>query len=139
MIFAVTFQAFPVCGTPPPPAWKRYSAAAINPPALARGVQIQGLVALYSRVLRVFLTDDSEDLSATMKALDKEMADAERWALGINDLCDGLADPQKIFDGFKRAANSAASTTRKAAERAAGGDPDGKDGPIIDGDASQAS
>ena len=48
------------------------------------------------------MTDDSEDLSATMKALDKEMADAERWALGINDLCDGLLIPKK-FDGFKRA------------------------------------
>ena len=114
-------------------------AAAIEPPALARGVQIQGLVALYTRVLRVFLTDDSDDLSATMKALDKEMADAERWALGINDLFDGLADPQKLFDGFKRAATSAASTAQKAAERAAPGAPDGNDGPIIDGDASQAS
>ena len=113
-------------------------AAEIEPPALARGVQTQGLVALYTRVLRVFLTDDSDDLAATMKALDKEMTKAERWALGLNDLCDGLADPQKFFDGLKRAATSAASTAKQAAERVAPEAPDRQDGPIIEGDASQA-
>ena len=38
MIFAMTFQAFPACGTPPPPAWKRYSKQQQQPTCL-RGVK----------------------------------------------------------------------------------------------------
>ena len=96
-------------------------------------------MALYTRVLQVFLTDDSEDLAATMKALDKEMANAERWALGINDLCDGLADPQQLFAGFKKAAKSAASTAKHAAGRTPATQSDPQKGPVIDADASQGS
>lgn len=118
---------------------KVLKAAQIEPHALARGIQVQGLVALYTRVLQVFLADDSADLAPTMKALDKEMANAERWAMGINDLFDGLADPQHLFAGLKKAAQSAASTAKQTAQRSPTTPSQSQDGPIIDADASQAS
>ena len=39
-----------------------------------------GLGAVQARVMRVFLEDDSADLSRTMAALDSELRRAERWA-----------------------------------------------------------
>ena len=39
-----------------------------------------GLGAVQARVMRVFLVDDSADLSRTMAALDSELRRAERWA-----------------------------------------------------------
>ncbi|CAO3452887.1 Transcriptional regulator, AcrR family [Azospirillum argentinense] len=41
---------------------------------------VAGLGAVQARVMRVFLEDDSADLSRTMAALDSELRRAERWA-----------------------------------------------------------
>ncbi|MDQ2102736.1 TetR/AcrR family transcriptional regulator [Azospirillum isscasi] len=41
---------------------------------------VAGLGAVQARVMRVFLADDTADLSRTMAALDSELRRAERWA-----------------------------------------------------------
>ena len=43
-------------------------------------LRVQALVVLYLAIARVWLTDDSDDLSATMKELDARLAQAETWA-----------------------------------------------------------
>jgi ubiquinone biosynthesis protein COQ9 len=43
-------------------------------------VRVQALTVLYLAVARVWLTDDTPDLAATMKELDTRLAQAETWA-----------------------------------------------------------
>jgi AcrR family transcriptional regulator len=49
-------------------------------------IRAQGLAVLYSRVLRVWFRDDDEGLARTMAALDRQLANGQRWA----GLLDGL-------------------------------------------------
>ena len=44
-----------------------------------------GLTVVYIRALLAWLKDGSEDLSATMKALDQALEDAERWANSVEN------------------------------------------------------
>ncbi len=56
-----------------------------------------GLGAVQARVMRVFLDDDSADLSRTMAALDSELRRAERWA-GALRRRSGRASPSEPQD-----------------------------------------
>ncbi len=55
-------------------------AAGIDPDRRGGPALVAGLGAVQARVMRVFLDDDSADLSRTMAALDLELGRAERWA-----------------------------------------------------------
>lgn len=55
-------------------------AAGIDPDRRGGFALVAGLIAVEARVLRIFLEDDSADLSRTMAALDTELRRAERWA-----------------------------------------------------------
>ena len=50
-------------------------------------IRAQGLAVLYSRVLRVWLRDDDEGLARTMAALDRQLANGQRWAGFLDGLC----------------------------------------------------
>lgn len=64
-----------------PPAIARLAeAAGVDTGGLAGPLRVQALVALDLAVARVWLTDDSVDLAATMKELDTRLAQAETWA-----------------------------------------------------------
>jgi len=52
-------------------------AAQIGASGMAGIVRIKGLAAIYLAVMRVWLNDDSEDMAATMAALDKRLGQAE--------------------------------------------------------------
>ncbi|WP_049976081.1 TetR family transcriptional regulator [Azospirillum sp. B506] len=54
-------------------------AAGIDPDRRGGGALVAGLGAVHARVMRVFLSDDSADLSRTMAALDTALRGAERW------------------------------------------------------------
>ncbi|XKH36586.1 hypothetical protein ACIU1J_14390 [Azospirillum doebereinerae] len=54
--------------------------AGIDPDRRGGSAQVAALAAIQARVLRVYLDDDSADLSRTMAALDTELKRAERWA-----------------------------------------------------------
>lgn len=58
-------------------AWS-LEAAGIRTSGLAGAVRVKALAALYLSVLRVWMRDDSSDLSATMAALDGRLRRAER-------------------------------------------------------------
>ena len=62
--------------------------ADIDHDGVAGILRTKGLAAVYLSALRTWLDDDSADLSATMKALDRGLARAEEIALSI-----GLARP----------------------------------------------
>ena len=67
------------CGTQRSMRWMLHAAgeAATGP----RGaLQVHGLAAVWAWTLRTFETDESEDLSATMSALDKALGRADRMA-----------------------------------------------------------
>ena len=55
------------------------AAAGIGTGGLRGRLRSRGLLVLQTRVFRVWLEDDSDDLSATMKALDSGLRRAERW------------------------------------------------------------
>lgn len=59
-------------------------AAGIDADSPAGALRAAALGALHARVFRVWLTDDTADLSRTMAALDAELRKAESWA---NSLC----------------------------------------------------
>lgn len=61
-------------------------AAGIDTGGIKGVIKVAGLTALYLNTLRVWMDDDSEDLSRTMAALDKSLGHAEQWAgnLGMN-------------------------------------------------------
>ncbi|KAA0598604.1 AcrR family transcriptional regulator [Azospirillum lipoferum] len=54
-------------------------AAGIDPDRRGGAALVAGLGTVHARVMRVFLTDDSADLSRTMAALDNALRGAERW------------------------------------------------------------
>ncbi|BAI72364.1 hypothetical protein AZL_017260 [Azospirillum sp. B510] len=54
-------------------------AAGIDPDRRGGAVLVTGLGAIQARVMRVFLDDDTADLSRTMAALDNALRGAERW------------------------------------------------------------
>ena len=55
-------------------------AAGVEADRLGGAMLTAGLGAVQARVMRVFLDDDTADLSRTMAALDAELRRAERWA-----------------------------------------------------------
>ena len=55
-------------------------AAGVATGGLTGPLRVQALTVLYLAVARVWLGDDSPDLSATMKDLDTRLAQAETWA-----------------------------------------------------------
>jgi AcrR family transcriptional regulator len=55
-------------------------AARLGGDGLAGQIRRRGLLAIHLAVLRVFVDDDTPDLSATMKALDSRLKSIERWA-----------------------------------------------------------
>lgn len=55
-------------------------AAAVEVDRRGGGALVAGLGGVQARVMRVFIHDDSPDLSRTMAALDTELRRAERWA-----------------------------------------------------------
>lgn len=54
-------------------------AAGIDPDQRGGAALVAGLGTVHARVMRVFLNDDTEDLSRTMAALDNALRGAERW------------------------------------------------------------
>lgn len=54
-------------------------AAGISASGLRGALRIEGLGAIYACALRVFLKDDTADLSKTMAELDKRLGQVERW------------------------------------------------------------
>ncbi|MBP2298662.1 TetR family transcriptional regulator [Azospirillum picis] len=54
-------------------------AAGIDPDRRGGAALVAGLGTVHARVMRVFLDDDSADLSRTMAALDNALRGAERW------------------------------------------------------------
>ena len=62
-----------------------------------------GLTVVYIRTSMAWLKDGSEDLSATMKALDQALEDAERWANSVeNGSLSGLFDSINGASSFGR-------------------------------------
>lgn len=62
-----------------------------------------GLTVVYIRTSMAWLNDGSEDLSATMKALDQALEDAERWANNVeNGSLSGLFDSINGASSFGR-------------------------------------
>ena len=62
-----------------------------------------GLTVVYIRTSMAWLKDGSEDLSATMKALDQALEDAERWANSVeNGSLSGLFDSISGASSFGR-------------------------------------
>ena len=58
-------------------------AAGLNSGGWKGAFRRNGLALVYVRVSLVWLKDESEDLSATMKSLDQALAEAERWANSV--------------------------------------------------------
>lgn len=57
------------------------SAAGVATAGVTGALRVKALTALYLKVTRVWLRDATEDQAKTLAALDKALADAERWAL----------------------------------------------------------
>ena len=100
-----------------------------------------GLTVVYIRASMAWLKDDSEDLSATMKALDQALEDAERWANSVengslNGLFDGFAGAGGAdrFGGFGRFGSFGGFGKRSAgdADGDAGGETGAEAGPVTD-------
>ncbi|MBI3515673.1 MAG: TetR family transcriptional regulator [Proteobacteria bacterium] len=69
-------------------SWRRtlggmLEAAGIGADGLAGRLRIAGLAVVYARAFRVWLDDDGADLGKTMAALDRGLAQAERWASAL--------------------------------------------------------
>lgn len=60
-------------------AWILESAQ-VNTNGIRGALKVSGMTALYLKVVRVWMKDDSADLSKTMAALDKELGRAEQFA-----------------------------------------------------------
>lgn len=71
-------------------AWM-LEAAGIGSDGLAGRLRITGLAVVYARAFRVWLDDDSADLGKTMAALDRGLAQAERWASALPGVGAGRA------------------------------------------------
>lgn len=72
-------------------------AAAIGSTGLAGRLRVAGLALIYTRAFRVWLADDSLDLGKTMAAVDRGLAQAERWASALPGVRreDGIAASQQ--------------------------------------------
>ncbi len=55
-------------------------AAGIDTGGIKGALKVAGLTALYLKILRVWKSDDSEDMAKTMAELDKSLGHAEQWA-----------------------------------------------------------
>ena len=64
----------------PPSIARVAEAAGVDTGGLTGPLRVQALTLLYLAVARVWLTDDSADLAATMKELDGRLAQAETWS-----------------------------------------------------------
>ena len=98
-----------------------------------------GLTVVYIRASMAWLKDGSEDLSATMKALDQALEDAERWANSVENgslsgLLDGFAGVGGAdrFGGFGRFGSFGGFGKRPAgdADAHAGGKTGADAGPV---------
>ena len=100
-----------------------------------------GLTVVYIRASMAWLKDDSEDLSATMKALDQALEDAERWANSVENgslsgLFEGIggAGGADRFGGFGRFGGFAGFGKRSSGDADAdadtGADTGAETGPI---------
>lgn len=72
-----------------------------------------GLALVYVRTSLVWLKDDSEDLAATMKSMDRALGDAERWANSVENASFG--------EGFSRAREQFRDMADRARAAAPGG------------------
>ena len=78
-------------------------AAALGEGGLRGQFRQNGLTVVYIRTSMAWLKDGSEDLSATMKALDQALEDAERWANSVeNGSLTGLFDSISGANNFGR-------------------------------------
>jgi AcrR family transcriptional regulator len=58
-------------------------AAGIDPAGVVGRLRVAGLTVVYANAFRVWLDDDGADLGKTMAALDRGLAQAERWASAL--------------------------------------------------------
>lgn len=78
-------------------------AAGLGEGGLCGKLRQNGLTVVYIRTSMAWLKDGSEDLSATMKALDQALEDAERWANSVeNGSLSGLFDSINGASSFGR-------------------------------------
>ena len=78
-------------------------AAGLGEGGLCGKLRQNGLTVVYIRTSMAWLNDGSEDLSATMKALDQALEDAERWANSVeNGSLSGLFDSINGASSFGR-------------------------------------
>lgn len=78
-------------------------AAGLGEGGLCGKLRQNGLTVVYIRTSMAWLKDGSEDLSATMKALDQALEDAERWANNVeNGSLSGLFDSINGASSFGR-------------------------------------
>lgn len=85
-------------------------AAGISPDGAMGAVRTAGMAALYARVAKVWLDDDTPDGARTMAALDRELACGERWLGRLNAACrSGCRIACRVFPGFRRRGGDAAS------------------------------
>jgi hypothetical protein len=61
------------------------AAAGLEAGGLFGRVRLAGLVVVYTTAFRAWLADDGADLGKTMAALDRGLAQAERWASALPD------------------------------------------------------
>ncbi|TWA87166.1 TetR family transcriptional regulator [Azospirillum brasilense] len=90
-------------------------AAGVEADRTGGALLVAGLGAVQARVMRVFLEDDSADLSRTMAALDSELRRAERWA-GALSRRSGRASPTEA----QAAPQSAGEPAREPGSASAG-------------------
>lgn len=63
-------------------AWM-LTAAGLEADGIAGRLRVAGLTVVYANAFRVWLDDDGADLGKTMAALDRGLAQAERWAAAL--------------------------------------------------------
>ena len=117
-------------------------AAGLGEGGLSGKFRQNGLTVVYIRASLAWLKDGSEDLSATMKALDQALEDAERWANSVeNGLLSELfgdmggaggSGPFAGSGGFGGFASFAGFGNRPAGD--AGAETDAKPGPATPAD-----
>jgi AcrR family transcriptional regulator len=84
-------------------------AAGIDSDGAAGALKLQGLAFAWARVVAIWLEDSEPALSRTMAALDRELAQGERWVAGVDRL-ESMAAP---FKAIARAALESRSRVRE--------------------------
>ncbi len=74
-------------------------AAGISASGPRGALRAQGAALMFTRVLSVWIDDETEGLDRTMAALDRGLASAERWVGFLEDLC---AIPRCLLRGPRR-------------------------------------